>query len=286
MIRFAGVIIMHRSKFLPRLEKRRPGLKQQLESQYISQNISNFINMSQGLGTHFKKFEMWLEWAGTREIIIPIPADEDGNEHQGFTTLHERDPAIEMEIRRRVRELHHALQGTKMINPEEDLDYSPAMIGAGRSYHVDRSSRYIYKRYLYDVYDIRSDPSIDIFDMLKGFTTVTIPHDEENHPTRQFFGIHETMCTIAMDIKAEKLAEEQAIAARSVAQEQPMAPGEGQAAQSRPVSPFRKRGKENLQKMKGRVTNLISRLFLTRSKNATGNADRNKDSLSIPGLPM
>ncbi|EGX43844.1 hypothetical protein AOL_s00210g291 [Orbilia oligospora ATCC 24927] len=241
--------------------------------------------MSKDLGAHFKKFEMWLEWAGTREIVFPIPTDKDGNEHQGFTTLHERDPAIETEIRRRVRELHYALQGTKTINPEVDLDYSPAMVAAGRSFHIDRSSRYIYKRYLYDVYDIRSDPSIDIFDMLNGFTTVTIPHDEENHPTRQFFGIHETMCKIAMDIKAEQLAEEQAIAARSVAQEQPMAPGEGQAAESRPVSPFRKRGKENLQKMKRRVTNLIPGLFLSRPKNATDNADRNKDSLPMPGLP-
>ncbi|KAF3316661.1 hypothetical protein TWF173_001943 [Orbilia oligospora] len=222
--------------------------------------------MSKDLGAHFKKFEMWLEWAGTREIVFPIPTDKDGNEYQGFTTLHERDPAIETEIRRRVRELHYALQGTKMINPEVDLDYSPAMVAAGRSFHIDRSSRYIYKRYLYDVYDIRCDPSINIFDMLKGFTTVTIPHDEENHPTRQFFGIHETICKIAMDIKAEQLAEEQAIAAR-------------------PVSPFPKRGKENLQKMKRRVTNLIPGLFLSRSKNATDNANRNKDSLPMPGLP-
>ncbi|KAF3223095.1 hypothetical protein TWF192_009520 [Orbilia oligospora] len=240
--------------------------------------------MSQGLGTHFKKFRVWLEWAGTREIIFPIPTNEDGNEHQGFTRLHERDPAIETEIRRRVRELHHDLQGMKMINPEEELDHSPALIGAGRSYHVDQSSGYIYKRYLYDVYDIRSDPSINISDMLKGFTTVAIPHDEENHPTPQFFGIHETMCKIAMDIRAEKLAKKQAIATRSVAQEQSMAPDEGQAAQLRPVSPFRKRGKENLQKMKGRVTNLISCLSVRRSKNATDNADRNKDSRPMPEL--
>ncbi|KAK6513150.1 hypothetical protein TWF506_009315 [Arthrobotrys conoides] len=259
-----------RSKCFHRLSRRKPELIQGLKSENLPRNLSNHMNVLKTLAPHFRNFQIWLEWTGTRELIFPVTNEHYCKRHGASATTdpNREIPAVRVEILEHMKELEYDIQGLNSQKKDEDPD-APPVAGPSNSPPYDPYLDFTYECFEYDIYDIRTDPSIDISGMLDGSTTVMIPRGQNGHPTRQILGAHEDMCKIAMEIKAEEATNEEVI---GIAQEESMASLASE-----------QRGDENSKKK--RIMKLIRRVFGKRSKKDDDHTDDNKNVRPMPGLP-